>query len=84
MEQCAELMAVSTSCEQLGEGIVEESAVRGVHRLLVPAIRHPRTGQSELQTGLLSRATGGTGGGGNLAALWLLSHDTDADAWGAW
>eukprot|EP01043_Picozoa_sp_COSAG02_P031609 COSAG02_NODE_2071_length_9933_cov_5.490136_5_plen_107_part_00 len=29
-----------------------------------------------------SRATGGPGGGGDLAALRLLSHDTDVDAWG--
>ena len=39
VEQCAELMSGSTNCEELGEGIVEESAVRGARALPAPVAK---------------------------------------------
>ena len=36
VEQCAELMSGSANCEGRGEGIVEESAVRGARSLPPP------------------------------------------------
>ncbi len=93
VEQCAELMGGSTSCEELGEGIVEESAVRGARALPVPVAKLlcgafgcikmlPCHRRLLIHSRARSRATGGPGGGGDLAALRLLSHDTDVDAWG--
>ena len=92
MEQCAELMSESSSnCDELGEGIVEESAVRA--HVVSPrptlgsesraAIVSVPSGHPSHAMILRRRRTGGTRGGGDSVALWFLSHDAHAGPGGA-